>query len=110
MHRFTPRKQADYMVAVRTICAAAMRGAPPIEGPVQLGIIAEYMHPESWSAKKKAATQFKTSKPDIGNIEKLVEDALNKIAWLDDSQIAKRGLTMKIYTNRFHLTVNILEL
>lgn len=110
MHRFTPKKQRNYMADIRTICAAAMQGQPPITGPVRLEVIAEYQYPQSWSVKKRFASRgFKTSKPDLGNIEKLVEDAINKIAYVDDAQIATR-LSAKMYNNRFHLTVTVLEL
>lgn len=37
---------------------------------------------------KKNAPEWHTSKPDIDNLEKLVQDSLNGIFWKDDSQIA----------------------
>jgi Holliday junction resolvase RusA-like endonuclease len=36
---------------------------------------------------KGSAPEWHTSKPDIDNLEKLVQDSLNKIFWKDDSQI-----------------------
>lgn len=95
MHRFTPNKQAKYMAALKLICQAAMKGAPPIEGPIELVICAAYAWPQSWSAKRRANTTWRVSRPDADNLAKIVGDALNKVAWLDDALIA--CLTVKKY-------------
>jgi Holliday junction resolvase RusA-like endonuclease len=44
--------------------------------------------PASWSKKKAATTVFCTKKPDCDNIAKIVLDALNGIAFHDDSQVS----------------------
>lgn len=96
--RFTPKKQADYMVAVKLTCSAAMKGKPPLEGPIMLDMTATYPWPASMSQKKRSqpAAQWRTARPDIDNIAKLIGDALNRIAWADDSQIACSTLR-KVY-------------
>lgn len=52
--------------------------------------------PGSWSKKKRAAALEgsirPTGKPDCSNMVKLVEDALNGVAWRDDSQIVSLGV------------------
>ena len=62
----------------------------PIEGPVKLRIIAVFEVPRSWSNKRQAAALggYHTQKPDRDNIEKAVQDGLNRIAWRDDGQVA----------------------
>lgn len=87
---FTPRPQANFMAAVRTICAAEMQGTPPLEGPVALEVHANYLWPKSVSAKKRRDPEnaWKTSRADADNIAKLCADSLNGIAWRDDAQIA----------------------
>ncbi len=96
--RFTPRKQADYATAVKLICSVAMKGKPPLEGPIMLDLTATYPWPAAMSQKKHAtpAAQWRTARPDIDNIAKLIGDALNRIAWADDSQIACSTLR-KVY-------------
>lgn len=94
-HSFTPAKQAKYMAALKLICQAAMKGSPPMDGPIELAVHAAYAWPQSWSAKRKADTSWRVSRPDADNLAKIVGDALNRIAWLDDAQIAV--LTVKKY-------------
>jgi len=62
-------------------------------GPVELTIIAYLQRPKNHfraSGQLSAAgerSEHPTKKPDASNIAKLVEDALNKCAWEDDSQV-----------------------
>jgi Holliday junction resolvase RusA-like endonuclease len=93
---FTPKRQSDFMGAVKTIAAAAMRGAPPLAGPVSMDVRAVYLIPESWSKKRKAAAYWKASKPDCSNITKILEDAINSIVYVDDAQVAHLNV-VKIY-------------
>ena len=89
--RFTPRRQRDFMALASLAAHQAMAGRPPLDGPVELCVEAIYLAPKGWSAKKRAAALYKTSRPDLGNIEKLVEDSLNGIVFIDDSQVVRRG-------------------
>lgn len=75
----------------QTVAALAQPLFPaPIEGPVKLRIVAIFEIPKSWSKKRQAAAigGYHTQKPDRDNVEKAVQDGLNRIAWLDDSQVA----------------------
>lgn len=62
----------------------------PIEGPVKLRIVATFEIPKSWSKKRQAEALggYHTQKPDRDNVEKAVQDGLNRIAWRDDGQVA----------------------
>ena len=86
--RFTPKKQGDFMRAVRAIAAVAMRGAPPLGAPVSMTVEAAYLIPASWSKAKRRAALWKSSKPDASNVLKLLEDAMSGIVFVDDAQIA----------------------
>jgi len=66
----------------------AMAGSPPLEGPIELQLCMIYVRPNTWSKKKKAATFWKSSKPDSDNLAKIFKDAMNQIVWLDDAQVA----------------------
>jgi Holliday junction resolvase RusA-like endonuclease len=99
--RFTPKKQADFMTAVRTIAAAAMKGAPPLEGPVSMRVHAAYLVPESWSKKRKASAYWKSSKPDADNVAKIVKDAISTIVFVDDAQVAHLNVVKKYDVTSF---------
>ena len=74
-------------------------GAPRVEGPV--AVRAEFIVPvpRSWSrAKRTDALQGRlhpVGRPDLDNYCKLVCDALNGIAWLDDSAVVTMDLVKR---------------
>jgi len=85
---FTPAKTVSDEAIVRHTAHSVMRGAPPLVGPIRLVVQTWRQPPVSWSLKKRAAAKWITSKPDFDNTLKLISDALNGIAYLDDAQIA----------------------
>jgi Holliday junction resolvase RusA-like endonuclease len=88
---FTPEKTANYENWVRTCyieqCNVMM------DGLLQMSIKAYFSIPKSGSKKTHAMMENgelrPTKRPDIDNIIKGVADALNKIAYHDDSQIVR---------------------
>ena len=60
-------------------------------GPVKVWINADFRIPKSVSKRKREAMVAghirPTRKPDADNIAKVVCDALNGLAWHDDSQV-----------------------
>ncbi len=106
--RFTPAPQRSFAATIKTLAADAMQGRPPIEGPVELRILAVWPWPKSMSARKRAlpCAACKTSKPDSDNVGKIVKDALNKIAFLDDAQVSDDHI-WKRYGDRPGLTVEV---
>jgi Holliday junction resolvase RusA-like endonuclease len=77
---------------------------------VSISITAAFLPPASLSEKKKRSclsgetAHIKT--PDIDNVLKVVMDALNKVAYEDDSQVCSVDLT-KVYWQRETLIVVI---
>lgn len=65
--------------------------AAPATGAVEIEIMAYFPVPKSYSKKKhqQALTGIlhKTTKPDLDNIQKAIQDGLNGVAFVDDSQI-----------------------
>lgn len=63
----------------------------PIDGPVRLTIHATFAVPASWSRRKAAQHlhRMHTQRPDLDNVAKAIKDALNRIAWADDAQVAE---------------------
>ena len=61
--------------------------------PLTVSITAFYEVPKSYSKKKKQemldGQLYPTKKPDIDNIAKCVLDALNKLAYRDDTQVVR---------------------
>lgn len=90
---YTPKATADAEARIKQIAMAA--GITQMEGPLTLICKFVYAPPKSWSKRKRqdAMGTWKTSTPDKDNLEKLVSDALNKIAYKDDAQIVASKVT-----------------
>lgn len=85
--RFTPDKQRAEMAAIRLFGQRAMAGRAPFDCAMKVEIWANFPYPQSWSVAKRYSTHWKNSKPDSSNIQKLAEDALNGVVWIDDARI-----------------------
>lgn len=72
MHGVTPRRTLQAEQAIREAWQDEHPGMPPMEGPV--GILMEFWMPDRHIR-------------DYDNLAKLVTDALNRVAYLDDGQI-----------------------
>lgn len=83
--------------------------APVMIGPVELMIAIEVEPAASWPKKRRAEALagriIPTKKPDLDNVVKLIGDALNGIAWLDDAQIA-RVTAAKAYAAEHMTTIS----
>jgi Holliday junction resolvase RusA-like endonuclease len=86
---YTPKKTAAYELAILAGYRKENIGKNPIDKPIKVSINCGIKMPKSWSKKKKAEMWGNphTSKPDIDNLVKAVLDALNGVAFCDDSQI-----------------------
>lgn len=108
-HRYTPKKQANFMGAIRLFASQAMANQPLFTGPVELSIRATYLIPASWPAKRRGAACWKASKPDADNLGKIVADALNALAYADDAQVASL-IVQKRYGPLAGLTISVASL
>ena len=72
-------------------CAVDQVGQPVLEGPLTLSVVVTCTIPPSWTRKRQrdALTGVirPIGRPDADNTLKLICDSLNKIIWLDDSQL-----------------------
>ena len=107
--RFTPQPQRNYMTAIASYAAVAMGSSPPMDGPVELTLCAEYLAPKSWPKKRRDATEWKSSSPDLDNIIKIAKDALNTIAYQDDAQVALLG-AIKRYGPQARLIIRVAQI
>lgn len=87
---YTPKKTADYERLIQREYAA-QTGAKKLEGPIEATVEAMCSVPKSGTKRdrerKLAGYLLPTKKPDCDNIAKTVLDALNGIAYHDDSQV-----------------------
>jgi len=90
-HVYYASRIVQYRRAVEA--AARASGLPLREGPVWLGIEAVFQRPKSHIRTKGGirpdAPAFPYSRGDATNLAKGIEDALNQIAWADDSQVVE---------------------
>lgn len=84
----------------------------PLDGPMAMTIIAYMSIPASASAKARVAMLaqeiWPTKKPDADNVFKLVADALNHLAYMDDKQIVTAHFH-KVYSDRPRLEICIIR-
>lgn len=108
--RFTPAKVRHNQNYIKMLAAEAMKGRPPMDGPLRLSMAAVLPVPSSWTKKKQAQALnkeiFPTGKPDLDNLVKSVKDACNQIVYVDDAQVvfSSQG---KSYGDRPRLIIEI---
>lgn len=108
---YTPESTVNYENLVK-ISYLNANGINLHSSPIKMKIKAIFEPPKSISKKKRAEllmSKVVTKKPDFDNIGKIVADALNKIAYDDDSQICKFEIE-KVYGEQEKLIVEIEEI
>ena len=102
---YDPEKSRNYKAYVRLLATQAMKasGFTMIEGPCSIEIFAFFEVPKSKSKKFREAAlnglERPTKKPDLSNIVKGIEDALNGLVYKDDSSIV--SLKIQKYYSEF---------
>lgn len=85
-HAYTPKETRDYERAIREAFENAPGRPPePFSGPIDVTIVTCRQLPKS--TPKSVIREPDTHKPDADNVAKIVLDALNGVAWLDDAQV-----------------------
>lgn len=107
---YTPGKTAEYEKLVRLRFQNA--GGVITEKPVRVEIAAFFTPPKSTKKKQKAEMLanliLPMKKPDCDNIAKIILDALNQIAYKDDSQVVELSVK-KRYASEAKVIVHIEE-
>ena len=107
---YTPAKTANYENLV--VLEYQNAGGKMHDGMISMTVKAFYPIPKSTSKKQRSrmvnGVVRPTKKPDTDNILKIVADALNGIAYKDDSQIVTSHIE-KWYSDEPHMDVNIEE-
>lgn len=109
---YTPKETTEYEKLVVAMFKQAYPNTKPIEGEVRATIVAFYPIPKSTSKKKTKLMkehQLKPMvKPDIDNVCKIICDALNGVAYTDDSHITAVSIA-KYYSETPRVEVKIEE-
>lgn len=106
---YTPVKTVLYERLVGLKANQAMAGKKPFTGPVRLDLRAQFEIPKSWPAARRTQAllgELVPGRVDTDNIVKSVTDALNKIVYLDDSQIVQIN-AKRVYGHSAHVVATI---
>lgn len=111
---YTPAKTTNYENLVKLSYLEACGGEPYVlKREVSMRIDAFFPIPKSTSKKKSSQMQTgeirHTKRPDIDNLCKSILDGLNKIAFLDDSQIVQL-IANKYYSIKPRVEITIKEM
>lgn len=90
-HVYKDPVDQEYENAIAGFYLSVAKEASSFSGPVALTVKAYYVKPKSWSKRRAARELYKLSKPDLSNIVKAIEDALNESAYADDAQIVQHS-------------------
>lgn len=100
---YTPKATAERERLVQTCYHDGYLGSEPLEGPLAVVIDAIYPVPKSAPAKERIRMTSgeipPTVRPDVDNVAKLVLDALNGTAYLDDSQVVSLRVSKRYAKN-----------
>lgn len=87
---YTPKETRKAEAIIKGIASRSLRGFKPYDEPIQVDW--RFVLPRP----KKPKFSYPACKPDLDNLVKLVSDALNGIAWVDDSRIVQQS-ELKMY-------------
>lgn len=110
---YDPPRSRDYKQYIRLV---AREDAPevPVTGAVQLSLKIYRAIPKSMPKRKREAAIAgrlrPTTKPDVSNVLKGVEDALKGVWYADDSQIVGYGELGKWYSERPRIEIAMQEI
>lgn len=110
---YTPETTANYENLVQLYFGQETRNSVLLIGAIKVDIVAYFPIPKSTSKKKadlmRTGTIKPTKKPDFDNIGKIICDALNGIAYHDDSAIVD-GRVQKFYSDTPRVEVALTEI
>ena len=109
-HTYTPEKTARFEERLAWAAQSVWERKPLLEGALEMVVRTYFSVPVSKPVKWKADALSKkilpTKKPDIDNIIKGVADSLNKVIYVDDTQIVALK-AYKFYSDRPRIEIFI---
>jgi Holliday junction resolvase RusA-like endonuclease len=98
---YTPKTTVDYEKKIKSVAMATCRR--PFEKAVEMRLVFNFVKPKS------SKLIHVTKRPDLDNLEKAIMDALNGIAYLDDSQVIRK-YSEKKFSFFDHIEITIAEI
>ncbi len=89
---YTPKKTEDAENSIRDIFTSKMGSFSPLNEPLMVSLVFFFKVPKSYTKGRVLELQKNPvydKKPDIDNVAKLVLDALNGVAWMDDNLVCQ---------------------
>jgi Holliday junction resolvase RusA-like endonuclease len=112
VHHYADAETEAYEAVLGELAALHMRRRAPTDKPVALLVHAFLRVPESWTMREREAALagaiLPTSRPDGDNFLKCASDSLNKIVWVDDSQVVDARV-IKRYDSSPALRIEVRE-
>jgi Holliday junction resolvase RusA-like endonuclease len=112
-HAFTPLKTANYEILIRELFAVQYPNHVPWTGPLLMHVTAFFAIPKSTSKKRMAEMESERvwypHRIDGDNLWKIIADAMNGIAYVDDGQLVD-GRVLKYYSRRPRVEIEVEEL
>lgn len=109
---YTPKETVNYETLVKQLYITEYFNKQ-LEGPIRMRIDAFFSMPKSTSKKQRDRMLNNeirpTKKPDGDNVGKVICDALNKLAYQDDSQIVEMSIN-KYYAEQPRVEIQIEEI
>ena len=109
---YTPTDTKDYELLVKQYFKIKYPRFVPLENRLSVKIVATFKVPKTTTKKDREQIEkgliSPTKKPDIDNIVKIILDALNQMAFKDDTQITKLEVE-KVYGEEEKVYVAIEE-
>jgi len=103
---YTPAKTRNSEASIRMQTISQLpKGFTPLSGPLSIHLVFSMQRPKSL----KKSIQFNTKRPDADNLGKQVIDALNTVAFVDDSQIVSLSIIKKYGTPETTIVITELD-
>jgi len=111
-HAYTPIRTKNYEKLIQNTFLSNYTYEDILQGPIEANLTAYFSIPSSVPKKKKSILlnnyEKHTKKPDIDNVIKSVFDALNNLAFVDDSNIIKLTAN-KLYSDNPRVELHLKE-
>jgi Holliday junction resolvase RusA-like endonuclease len=105
-HRYQPPDVVEYRSRIALVARQAWPH-DPLEGPVEVEVVALFRKPASWSKKRREAMYLHAIRPDGDNLLKALADGAKGIVFRDDAQVSDWIIRKRWSDHRDELQVTV---